>query len=527
MKKYLYILYAFIVAHLSACTTNVQSVGEVIVERGTNCYSIMLQYSKGFKSTDLAYTAIAIAAFTAAFNLDLATIMDGVTMAPIAAFAWIGKDDSFVKLKSDDVAKLEADELPKYQDALAGDLLKREEAIATKIVELSEDSEANKEEIQNLKNELMDSNKETLTLVKGLIETVREQGKHLGKMADAGEISHSTFKTAMKAAWDEKVDAIKEAHDSKKNIDITVKATQTYGDIDAGLDFAQMKPGVNDLPVRRPLIRDLFSTIPLSTEFLKYTEQDTVVRNAQNVAKCAAVTSTTKETLKVSSIETKVIKDQIDFCRLFINDYPFMESRINRLINQSIALRVDSQLLLGDGTGENTFSIDSVASTFDAANAVADIEFSVQAPTLVDLLLGMETQIIELGEQGDFVPNIAIVNKVDWFIQVQSRKDQNDNYLDGRVTMVGGRPMVGNMAIMWTTIMPQNEVYVFDSTKGEVVDRQELVIEIAFENKDNWEKQIASLQGYVRLNFLVEDNNANAFMHAPDVTAALTAITKP
>lgn len=440
---------------------------------------------------------------------------------------WINADGFFTRLKAEEIVKLSEEDAIKYNNALTEATLKKDEEVAQKMVDFGEVTEANKEEFEALKTELTESNNETVAQLKEVMKAVREQAKHLGKMADTGEISHSTLKTAMKAAWDKKLDAIKDAHNDKKNVEITVKATQTYGDIDAGLDFAQMKPGVNDLPVRRPLIRDLFSTIPLSAEFLKYTEQDTVVRDAQNVAKCAAVTSTTKETLKVSSIETKVIKDQIDFCRLFIADYPFMESRINRLINQSIALRVDSQLLLGDGTGENTFSIDSVSSTFNAANAAADISTSVQAPTLVDLLLGMETQIIELGEQGDFVPNIAIVNKVDWFIQVQSRKDQNDNYLDGRVTMVGGRPMVGNMTIMWTTIMPQNEVYVFDSAKGEVVDRQELVIEIAFENKDNWEKQIASLQGYVRLNFLVEDNNANAFMHAPDVTAALTAITKP
>ena len=440
---------------------------------------------------------------------------------------WTKDDGTFKKLNSEEVAKLENDDVIKYQDDLAADIIKREEAIASKIVALGEENESNKAELKALKDELISANTETADMVKSMVETMREQGRQLGKLVDTGSIDKGSFKSEMKAAWDSNLSKIQEAHDSKKNIDLTVKATQTYGDIDAGLDFATMKPGVTDIPVRAPKIRDLFNTIPLATEFLKFTEQDTVVRDAQNVAKCAAVTSTTKEELIVSSIETKVIKDQIDFCRLFIADYPFMESRINRLINQSIALRVDSQLLLGDGTGENTFSIDSVASTFNAANAAADISTSVQVPTLVDLILGMETQIIELGQQNAFMPDTVIVNKVDWFIQVQSRKDQNDNYLDGRVTVVNGMPQVGGMAVIWTTIMPQNEIYVFDSTKGEVVDRQELSLEVAFENKDNWEKQIASLQGYVRLNFLVESNNANAFMHAPDVAAALTAITAP
>ena len=87
-----------------------------------------------------------------------------------------------------------------------------------------------------------------------------------------------------------------------------------------------MRPGVIDKPVRRTRIRQLFSTIPLSTEYYKYTEQTTVVRDAKGVALCTAVTSNTKETLTVQSKQTVVIKDMITFCRDFIADYPFMQS---------------------------------------------------------------------------------------------------------------------------------------------------------------------------------------------------------
>jgi len=434
---------------------------------------------------------------------------------------WI-VDGEFKKLTGDQIKGLDEAQLEAYSTDLNADNLKKEEEIAKKITALGEENDENREELKALKDQLNGIDLET---VKTLLTAVKEQGAELTRMKEAGVISDDSFKTAMKSAWDSKVDAIKEAHDSKKNIEIAVKAEQTYGDITSGEDFAQMKAGITDKPVRRPNIRSLFGTIPVSTEFLKYTEQDTVIRDAQNVAKCAAVTSNTKETLVVSTIETKVIKDMIDFCRMFISDYPFMEARINKLINESISLRVDYQLLLGDGTGENTNSIDSVSSTFSAANPACDISGSVQAATYVDLILGMETQIIELGEQNAYMPDTVLVNKCDWFIYVQSRKDLNNNYLDGRVTMVNGVPFVGGMRVVWSTLVPQNELYVFDSTKGDVVDRQELVLEVAFENKDNWEKQIASLQGYVRLNFLVESNNANAFMHADDVAAAITAIT--
>ena len=251
------------------------------------------------------------------------------------------------------------------------------------------------------------------------------------------------------------------------------------------------------------------------------------MRDAQNVAKCAAVTSTTKETLVVSSIETKVVKDMIDFCRAFVSDYPFMQSRINLLINQSLALRIDSQLLLGNGAGENLNSIDLYASEFSAANTACVLTASIQAANMVDLILGMQTQIIELGQQTGFDPDVVAVNKCDWFKNVESLKDLDNNYLDSRVTMIGGTPFIGGMMVMWSPIVVQNTCYVFDSTKGEVIDRQSLEIDVAFENKDNWEKEIATLKGLERLNFLVPTNWGNAFMKCTDITTAIAAILKP
>ncbi len=61
------------------------------------------------------------------------------------------------------------------------------------------------------------------------------------------------------------------ALNDKTNMSLTVsKAEQTYGDIDSGLDFAQMRQGVIDQPIRTPKIRSLFPVTPVSTEFFKY-----------------------------------------------------------------------------------------------------------------------------------------------------------------------------------------------------------------------------------------------------------------
>lgn len=441
-----------------------------------------------------------------------------------AWFTMKGEVKEFNKLSIEDIEKLEDADYNQYSEA-------HTKHLEDQIKALKEGS-ASKDDIAEAMKEINDLHKLRATKAEDKLKEMADTLSATITKLENANVDKNTpkFERELKAAFDSKLEEFKTLK-SGGSSELLIKASQTYGDIDAGLDFAQFKPGITDIPVRNVIFKSLFNSIPLSTEFLKYTEQETVLRDAQNVAKCAEVTSTTKETIKVSSIETKVVQDTIDFCRTFIEDYSFMSERINKLLNQSIALRVDQQILLGTGAGEETFSIDSVSSEFSAANVACVLTASIQAPNLVDLISGMATQIFELGKQATFIPNVAIVNNCDWFKDVASLKDLNNNYLDARIVVIGGSTFVvtlmGMIKVVTSPIVPQNECYVLDSTKGDTVDRQETRIEVSFENKDNFVKHIGTLLGWVRFNFLVENNNANAFMKCSDVGAAITAITKP
>ncbi len=433
------------------------------------------------------------------------------------------KDGKFIALDAKAVAALTEDELIDYhQDKLADDKAKLDAIVA------DVEKKATKEEIAAIAKSVTDTRDE-------IMKAVIKQGETLAEMARKSGAPTVT-KGALRKAFDEvkeKLVAIKDR--SRKEgfqfvVDLTkAVVTQTYGDIDAGSDFAQMRPGVIDQPVRRPRFRDLFGSIPLSTEVYKYVEQDSVVRDAQNVANCTAITtSLTKETLLVSSIEPVKVKDMIKACIDFLDDYAFMQSRINKLLNQSVALQVDEQVLLGTGIAPEMNSIDSVASEFSAANPILVLTLKIQAANFVDLILGMAVQVEMLGLENSFRPNIAVVNRGDWFTLVESKKDANENYLDYRVTRLpNGSVMIGDLEVVTSPIVAVNTCYVFDSTQGEILDRRQLVIDIAFENGTDWEADIVAIKGSERLNFLVPNEVANAFMKCSDVATAITAITAP
>jgi HK97 family phage major capsid protein len=218
-------------------------------------------------------------------------------------------------------------------------------------------------------------------------------------------------------------------------------------------------------------------------------------------------------------------KDTMEICLDYASDYAFVEGEARELINESLLFKVDTELLLGTNTSTSMNSIDQVASEFSAANVVCVLTASIEKANYSDLILGMATQIDELGKNNAYKANVAIVNNCDFFKFVQSAKDTQGRYLDPRVTSVGGNVFVGDLLIVSSTDVPQNELYVIDSSKGVILDRRSNSLSMSTENGENFVDGFATLLATTRLQFLVKGTDFNAFMQCSDVATAITAIT--
>lgn len=300
----------------------------------------------------------------------------------------------------------------------------------------------------------------------------------------------------------------------------------TYGDIDSGLDFAPMRSGITDIPKKKTVFVDLFSRINYNGEFFKYAEQETVARAAGNVATCTVAPGESSETIKTQNISTKKIKDTLKFCSDYANDYPFVQGRLQALINDSVLFRLDQQILLGTGTGEELNSISSVSSEFSATNVDAPVGTTVKDANFVDLLGAMQTQIFVLGKENSYSPDTAVVNVLDWYKFVNSYKDGDNNYMNYRMTTVDGVPMVNGMKVITSPEVAANTCYVFDSSRGQLLVNQSYETSIAFENSTDWEADLVAIKASIRANLLVEANNVNAFMKCSDVALGITSITE-
>ena len=309
--------------------------------------------------------------------------------------------------------------------------------------------------------------------------------------------------------------------DGAKKVRLEVKASQGAGDITSGTDFAEMEAGVGQIATRQTFMRSLFVNKNTTSEYIKYNDQETIVRDAKNVAACAPTTHNSKITWQVRTLQITKVRDFVDVCIDMMDDYDFVTSEIRSLVDTDVRLKVDNDLLLGDGIYPNMVGVASVASTF-AAGAYAT---SVQAPTLIDLIRVAACQISDFGQNNKFMANVVLVNPTDACLMTLE-KDLNNNYLiPNWITNDGTQ--IGAVRVLTNQLVPANEFYIMDSTKGTVYSRKGMTVELGFENNDNFEKELVTVKAYERLNLRVRNVDVNAFMHVPDISAAITAITKP
>lgn len=287
--------------------------------------------------------------------------------------------------------------------------------------------------------------------------------------------------------------------------------------------------GIGQIPVRKPFMTDLFATIPCSLEYIKYVDQETVVRDAQNVASAAPSIHTTKLTWKERSIQIVNIRDLIDVPIDMLQDYDFVQGEIENLLNVNVALKKDSGLLTGDGVAPNLHSVSEVASEFSAANTIGGTitpwAGTIQAPNIFDLVMVMASQIVALGQDGAYMPNVVLFNTIDRY-KALLIKDKFNNYLmPPFVVRVANKDYnIDGMIVRSNPNVPANSVWVFDSTKGTIYQRKTALAEMSYENASNFETEVVTLKVYERLNLLIRNVNKNAFMKCMDVATALAAL---
>jgi HK97 family phage major capsid protein len=324
----------------------------------------------------------------------------------------------------------------------------------------------------------------------------------------------------------EKADALKKLISQKSGVvSLSLKAKEINPPAlgtNRGEVYGQLINETFDIPYRSETrITDLFRRTNVDTEYIKYREQKSVTRDAGVVVNCATNTTTTDVEWQTRTVQIAKVRDYVDVCIDMMDDYSFVTSEIENLVSSSIRLKADSAVLAGTS---DIVSIDSISSVFDPANVLAPFTGAFSSATLAELTGAMKAQIYTFGQEMAYDADTIIMNYNDWVKFMHAKNSEGDYLLPNFVA--NGDSVLNGMQVITSPMVSPNSLYVLDSTKGQILDRQGVTVDFSYENNDNFEHEIVTVKALQRIQFFVPKVHEDAFMKCTDIATALTAITK-
>jgi len=389
------------------------------------------------------------------------------------------------------------------------------------VIDEIKDGFATSEDVESLKSEL-----ESLKLKANADQTTELKTKFVELESQINALKELKKEEPMKkksvfGMIKEKAQNIKNIIEQKSGVvSLVLKANQIPTDIDDRELYAQEIAGTTRRPVRATRIIDLFRRVPVSTEFVKYREEDVVTRDAKVVIACATSTHNTKKTWRVRTVQIAKIRDFVDVCIDMMDDFDFVTSEIENLVETSVKLVEDSEILLGTG---DILSIDSIASIFNPSNVLAPFNNAFTFPTIAELTGAMKAQIYTFGAQNSWEADTILMNYND-YVKFQHTKNADGDYLLPNFVSTG-EAILNGMKVVTSPLVAPNELYVFDSTRGVILERQGVDVTMSYENNDNFEHEVVTIKAVERIQFHVATIEQNAFMKCDDIATALTNLT--
>jgi HK97 family phage major capsid protein len=269
---------------------------------------------------------------------------------------------------------------------------------------------------------------------------------------------------------------------------LTSATTNAAGSVGAGVQTTRL-PGILDIPQRRMTVRDLISPGRMDGNALEYVKEQGFNNNAGMVAEGAAKPSSDIQ-LSLVSTSAKVIAHWMKASRQILSDIPQLESMIDQRLLYGLAYKEETQLLNGDGTGQNLLGIIPQATAYSAA-------FVPTSATAIDTmrLAMLQSALAEYPATGH------VMHPTDW-ARIELTKDAGGNYIIG-VPQGNIGPTLWGLPVVATQAISIDKFLTGAFRLGaQLFDRWDARVEVGYEN-DDFTKNLVTVLAEERLALAV------------------------
>ena len=264
-------------------------------------------------------------------------------------------------------------------------------------------------------------------------------------------------------------------------------------------------PGIIGPALRQLTIRDLILPGRTSSNLIQYVQETGFQNMAGTVAEGGSKPqSDITFTLKDSSVKT--LAHWVRASNQILADVPQLETYINTRLTYGLKFFEETQLLAGDGTGNNLLGLIPQATDFDESLRKA-------GDTKIDTLRRaiLQVRIAEYRASG------IVLNPIDW-ADIELTKDDQGRYIWVNVA-IGGAPQLWRLPVVDTNAMPSGDFMVGAfNMAAQVFDREDANVQVSTEDADNFTKNMVTIRAEERLALVVF--RPESFVYGPFTPAS-------
>jgi HK97 family phage major capsid protein len=260
-----------------------------------------------------------------------------------------------------------------------------------------------------------------------------------------------------------------------------------------------IQPGVLSILQREINVLDLVPRLTTESDVIEWVQETTFTNNAGMVAEATATTGTTgtkpESALQYSAQTTPVrtLAHWIPVTNKMLGDAPQIRGIINSRLLLGLQLALETQIVSGDGTGENFLGILNNNINVQALGTDNVLDAIFKGRTLVRVT-------------GKARPSAVVMHPNNWQTARLARENSATGtlggYLMGPPSMVGANTLWG-LPVVESEAMPAGTALVGDFSMGcTLFDREQAVVRIGFVN-DQFIRNIQTLLAELRAAFIV------------------------
>lgn len=354
------------------------------------------------------------------------------------------------------------------------------------------------------KNDLSEV-KTTIAKIEGLVEGLKEQKTEpTSVVKNLGE--------AVANAYEKSIDAIKSLGSGQTiALDIKAAGTMTIDNNYSGgtVGLSALEPGLTRVQRRRAFLRQLINVAGTISRYVVWIEQANPDPGVAGMTAEGAEKNQTDFDLVERSSEVKKISAYIKVSKEMLADIAFMRGEINNELMELVQLKLDEQILLGDGTGSNLTGIDLNATPWAAGSFAG----TIPSANNTDVLRVAIAQIATL----NFEANYIVLNPQDC-AALELTKTQTAEYTYPINLTYGMPKTIYGVPVIENNLIPAGTFYVGDFSKSNLRVREDMNIQVGYVN-DDFTKNLITILCEARAAHFVKVNHYGAFVKGDFATA--------